>query len=103
MIKLKNLLHEGYTSLPKNFNPAKEAKLLYVKDKDGKYIITPKTLTNFFKEHPHQGVNPEIAKSFINKFDFYAFNQFASENPVSNIKDDYETIMSDYNELYRRW
>ena len=103
MIKLKNILREGYSSLPKNFNANTESKLLYVKDKDGKYIITPKTLTNFMNAHPHQGVNPQIAKHFIKKFDFYAFNQFASENPLENIKDDYENIMGDYNELYRRW
>lgn len=101
MIKLKQILE---ANLPKKkINKAKEAKLLYVKDKDGKYIITPKTLKNFFDVHPHQGVNPEIAKNFMKYFDFYAYNQFAETDPLTNIEDDYHTIMNDYLDTYRRW
>ena len=95
MIKLKNILNES--------NVGKDAKILYVKDKNGKYIITPKTLTNFMDKHSITGVNPQIAKEFIKQFDFYAFNQFASTNPTDNIKSDMTVIMKDFLAMYRRW
>jgi hypothetical protein len=93
MIKLKNLILEN----------SGDAKILYVKDKDGKYVITPKTLTNFMDKHKIKGVNPEIAKRFIKTFDYNAFNQFASDNPNSNIKNDSKIILADYQDMYGRW
>jgi len=93
MIKLKNLIFEN----------SGDAKILYVKDKDGKYIITPRTLTYFLDKHKIKGVNPNIAKQFIKDFDFNAYNQFASTNPMSNIKNDSNNILDDYNDMYRRW
>jgi hypothetical protein len=92
VIKLKNILLEN-----------SDAKILYTKDKNGNYIITKDTLTNFLNKHSIKGINKDIAKRFVDKFDYNAINQFASKNPTDNINRDIKTILGDYKDMYRRW
>ena len=80
-----------------------DSKVLYTKGKDGKYIITPKTLSKFLDKNIKQRISPKIAKHFVKNFDYNAFNQFASDNPEDNIKDDSDTIMKDFEETYKNY